>query len=542
MSGAPRAAEAAARWVGVALISALGLVLLSAFPYFEQVRNANEIPRLVQSMALVDGDGWAIDGPSRRGLALGPDIAKSPKDGRIYPNKPPGASVVGSVAFRIARARAPGHQGPSLRVFTWWARLLAGVLPVLVVAGLAWRELAPRYGVPAAVATVSLWVLATPIFSYARLFYGHALAACLLYAGVLALERAGEGRRLEWAAVGGLLAALAITVEYGAAFAGLPIAVALMWPVFRPGADDRRAAGKRAAVALAGALVPVVLLALYQRTVFGSPFATGYHHAADPGFAELHGQGLLGLGLPRWDNVVTHVLSPKTGLLFWSPLCAVAVYGLVAGAIEGRRSCRLHLAIFAVILVMGLSLSFQGGWRIGPRYLVVAMPMLLVGLAESLSRAADSEHRSAWLTIVATLAGWSLAANALAATLWPHLDPTNVTEPFGAVLLPLWREGFASYGLPRLSTSLALSIPVGLGAGALAWCARGNRRSWIAVASVVVSSLGGALAIAALPRLTTPHPKTDANLRYIQRMYAPEQEADPPSRALPPPRSSSKGP
>ncbi|HLT38773.1 MAG TPA: hypothetical protein VK034_20945, partial [Enhygromyxa sp.] len=77
------------------LLGAVAMVLLAAFPYFEQVRNANELPRLVQAMSLVEHGEWTIDGPSRRGLALGPDVARSP-DGRLYPNKPPGASVVGA--------------------------------------------------------------------------------------------------------------------------------------------------------------------------------------------------------------------------------------------------------------------------------------------------------------------------------------------------------------------------------------------------------------------------------------------------------------
>ncbi|MCA9686639.1 MAG: hypothetical protein KC457_31020, partial [Myxococcales bacterium] len=100
------------------LLATLALVLLVAFPYFEQLRNANELPRLVQAMSLVEGHGWGVDGPSRRGLQLGPDLARSPVDDRLYPNKPPGASVVGAGAYVLARATA-GDEGPTLRAFTW---------------------------------------------------------------------------------------------------------------------------------------------------------------------------------------------------------------------------------------------------------------------------------------------------------------------------------------------------------------------------------------------------------------------------------------
>src|SRR5690606_25100677 len=46
--GAAGASPATLRELAV-LLGAVALVLLAAFPYFEQVRNANELPRLVQA-------------------------------------------------------------------------------------------------------------------------------------------------------------------------------------------------------------------------------------------------------------------------------------------------------------------------------------------------------------------------------------------------------------------------------------------------------------------------------------------------------------
>ncbi len=563
------------RWWPVAFVFGLALILFAAFPYFERVRNANELPRLIQSMSLAESGEWAIDGPSRRGLATGPDVARSPEDGRLYPNKPPGASVVGALAFKAATLGVDPETGPSLRRFTWWARAFGGVLPVLVFAGLAWIRLAPRFGAPVAAASITAVVLGTPLFSYARLFYGHALAAALLYAGVLALERGAAARTrpgrggvvgvaaggwgpLVWLGFGGALAAAAITVEYGAAFAGLPIALALVWPVFAaPDGELRTRAGLGAGVALAGACVPVVMLAAYQHAVFGSALATGYHHAADPGFAALHGRGLLGLGAPRWENVRIHLLSPNTGLAVWSPLCVVGVGGLALGlrsSTPGLRSSTLRarsalrLGIFGVVLAMGLGLSFQGGWRVGPRYLVVALPMLTLGFAEALSRARNATWGPGWSLALAVglgaIMGWSLWTNSLAATLWPHLDPTNIAEPFGAVLLPLWRIGPGPYGLPQWAEwGLHASVfaPVVLGLGVLAWSLGEPRESsahpwWRSprTLAVVLAGLGGLGAVSAIPRVVSAHPMSERNLRYIQRMYEPGESEAPESLLLRP--------
>lgn len=547
----PSKRDTGARWQLATLLGAVALVLLAAFPYFEQIRNANELPRLLQAMSLVEQGEWAIDGASRRELPTGPDVARSPKDHRLYPNKPPGASVVGALAYVIARV---GAEPPTLREFTWWARLLAGVVPVLIIVGLAWVQLGRTYARSVSAAAILLFVFGTPMFAYARLFYGHALAACLLYAGVVAIERGYSDARGGLLGLGAGLAATAITVEYGAAFAGLPIALMLMWPIFRNRRvrDHRRAGAKQAALALGCALIPIVALALYQRAVFGSALATGYHHAADPGFAKLHGQGLLGLGAPRWSNVVTHLLSPNTGLLVWSPLVVIAVFGLARLAWHGpssttQREARLHLGIFAVVVLVGLGLSFQGGWRIGPRYLVVALPMLILGLAEYIAwglELARPRWRALVIALLGAAASWSLVANSLAATLWPHLDPTNIAEPFGAVLLPLWRHGLGPYGIPswfRGGISFSLALPIGLALGVLTWAlARGREhlRVSLVLSFALGAGLGALVPTLVIPRVVPAHPKTERNSTYIEKVYEPRVHAG----KRTPGRSKSLGP
>lgn len=523
----PRAASTPL-WQLFGLLGLVALLLLAAFPYFEQVRNANELPRLVQAMSLVDEGQWAIDGASRRGLALGPDIARSP-DGHLYPNKPPGASVVGAAAYMLAKL---GAEPPSLRELTWWARLLAGIVPTLIIGAVAWGWLRQLYSGPICAAAITLFVFGTPMFSYARLFYGHALAACLLFVGVVLIERGSATAKPSMLASGSLLAAAAITVEYGAAFAGIPIAAMLAWPLLAPDRDRcaRLAGLGRAALALACALIPVGLLALYQRAAFGSVLATGYHHAADPGFAELHGQGLLGLGAPSWDNVVTHLLALDTGLLAWSPLVVPAVIGLLQlarSAAPHARAGRLHFAIFVVIVLMGLGLSFEGGWRIGPRYLVIALPMLIAGLAEFMDRWRDGSRavlNASAIGLFAFAASWSLLANSLAATLWPHIDPTNIAEPFGAVLLPLWRDGFGPYGLPTFMRGGLVVCVVGPMLLALAsmFTAVGFARPQLILLPMVLGIAAGLITlIMIVPRSVLAHPKTERNLQYIQRVYEP---------------------
>jgi hypothetical protein len=522
---APERDPPAAIWQLPILLALVAALLLAAFPYFEQTRNANELPRLVQSLALVETGEWALDGASRRGLPLGPDLARSPVDGRLYPNKPPGTSVVGTLAVHAARL---GDEPVTLRELTWWARLFAGVLPVLVLLGVAWgrlRELG--HGAPVVVAALLLLVFGTPLFAYARLFYGHALAACLLYVGLVTLVRACERGRIELAALGGFAAASAITVEYAAAFAGLPIAVALL-AMLRP-ARGQGPSGRTlglVAAGLVGALLPVVALAAYHAHAFGSPFATGYHHAVEPGFAAAHAEGLLGLGLPRLDKLGIDLLSPKTGLLVFSPIVGVALAGLVHAARRPgprARAARLDLAVFACLLLVGIGLGFEGGWRIGPRYLVVVLPCLVLGLAEAIEAWREGVVFDGVLALAASS---SLFACSLAATLWPHVDPTHVGEPFGEVFLRLITDGYAPYGLPQLASSpgigavLAVALPCLLGLAALAW-ALGPRRLPGLVPMLLGALMGVVVIVVVLPRSVARPAKSERNLLYIESVYEP---------------------
>jgi hypothetical protein len=176
---------------------------------------------------------------------------------------------------------------------------------------------------------------------------------------------------------------------------------------------------------------------------------------------------------------------------------------------------------------MGLGLSFEGGWRIGPRYLVIALPMLIVGLAEFIARWRDDPRPvldAAGIGLLALAASWSLLANGLAASLWPHIDPTNIYEPFGAVLLPLWRDGFGPYGLPTMFRGgLVFSVvgPILLGVAALGWAAGFVRPQVVLVPMMIGVAAGIATIVLIIPRAVVAHPKTERNLQYIERVYEP---------------------
>lgn len=428
-------------------MAAAALVLLGSTPYFGRLMNANERPRVLQAIALAEGQGWAIDALAEH-IDPGIDVSRAP-DGRLYPNKAPGTSVVAAIGVKaqfVLRGETATLKGATL-----WSRALTGVLPTLAFVALALIRLERRRP-RGTVLAVSATLVATPLLSYGKLAYGHALSMALLYAGVSALVDAPKRTSRElWVLLGGISCALAITVEYTVAFAGVPIAALLVVRAWR---SETRGAKRwlEPGLALGGVLIVLAGLLAYHKAAFGGWFETPYHHVADAGFAEIHGSGLLGLSVPTPASMREHLVSAWGGLMPWAPVIVVAFAALIVGAIrrELNEDEWVWLGIFAITLVVNLGLRQSGGWRVGPRYLVFAFPVVAHGLGYALSmggRGGQARGLRGWVLMAIALAATTgMLSNALAATYWPHLVP--VGEPVADQLVPLLRGGRSTYGLP----------------------------------------------------------------------------------------------
>lgn len=540
-------------------------VHLASFPYFEATRNANELPRIAQAMALVEDGTFAVDGAIARGIDLGPDLSRGP-DGRLYPNKPPGVSVLGAVAYAVAKAVYGTDL--TLRRATWAVRFAAASLPMAILALVLLGHLTAA-GILRARARAALWAVlfASPLFAYGRLAYGHALAAACLTTGVVLCARAMAEGRAGRALAGGFVAALAVTADYAAVFAAVPLGLVMV-------ASLRPRAYFVAAAAVVGTLVPMGALAAYHHVAFGSAFSTGYHAVVTPAFAAKHAVGVVGLSTPTWSGFARNVLDPGFGLLVWFPAVLAAVLGLFVLSVRPgplRDEARIHLGIVVAFLLVVSGLSFEGGWRVGPRYLVVALPGTALGLCWVLERI---RARLVPVTLVAALFVYGWIVDGLAASLWPHFDPQAIRQPVAEVLLPLLRGGYAPYGVPdgpilvtafvvlyglfEFLPSVAWRDPgpppsrffgrrLALGRGAPTDGEPGPFRGMLARALAIPGGREGRRILAAVGlglglgvagvgalHLVSPHPRASANLAYIERVYEPPRSGrPPPSRPLP---------
>jgi hypothetical protein len=392
--------------VGAAAV--LELVVVNFWPRFE---SPNERARAYQALAVV----------ARGSLEIGVEVGRfggmedlAAASGRVFPNKAPGTLPLLLPGALVAHLVARGNPESELRLVLVLGRLLVASLPfavsVLVLARLTSRL--PRGG-PLAVAS---YALGTPALAASLLLFSHALTACLLLAGFLALFGVPRpGRRA--AAVAGLLLGWAAICEYPVA---APAALLVLVALPRLGA--------RGSLALAaGGGVPVALLGAYNTTCFGSPFAFSTAHEAYRSFAALVKQGFFGISWPTFSGLAGLLFSPSRGLIVWAPLVVLAVLGALAWPRWPEdRGARLALAAAPLVLLVVMSgyPNWHGGWFPGPRYLLPVLPLLFALAA----RGAESALARPWGRVLVALGGlWG----------WAMLWPVLASFPFPPEDLPV---------------------------------------------------------------------------------------------------------
>lgn len=342
------------RRFGLLAVVSLGFVF--AWPL--QGGGSIEIAHYVLVKALATGTASVDAALGEVGGAVTNDLMRL--DGRLYSNKAPGlalAALPGYVVLEAVGAQVDGDPARPL----WALGLLVVVLPatgaMLVVRGLG-NRLAPGFGAVAAVA-IGLGTLLLP---YATLFLNHVLSACLVVAA-FALARSS---RIPVVAAAGVLAGLAVTVEYTNAIAAAGFGLLVL-----AGTNRVRRAGAWAVGALAG----VVPLVAYNQLAFGEVLHSSYAADAQGASVDLFGVPSLDVGL--------ELLLSDHGLLVLSPVLAAAGAGLPLMWRRGLRSeaATIGGVVLGYLIVDSAFYSPFGGFSPGPRYLIPVLPLLGVPLA-----------------------------------------------------------------------------------------------------------------------------------------------------------------
>jgi hypothetical protein len=388
-------------------------------------------------MAMVDEGTFAIDSGVER---WGKTADMSPSGGHMYSNKAPGSSMLAIPAY-LALKVTKGLTGsePSLAEMTWAFRIFTGVLPTLLFLALLWRFLGRFSPKPHTRRLLLLgYAMGSMAMTYSIIFVSHQLAAiCIATSYILSVWVVEENSdpRLLWLA--GLAAGCAPLVDYQAAFAGVPIAVYIIYHL----AIKNRERWQGVIIAAMGAIPPIALLLLYHAQAFGSPFRTGYSASVD--FAHFHQKGFLGMDAFRTEALHGSLFTLDNGLLILSPMFLLAIPGWI---LMGKRKQWWHMGITLSVALIYLgfvsSINFwRGGWQVGPRYITAMLPFLLVPIAVTLTW---SERRWIARSVCVGFVGVGVFIYGLSSVVFPHF-PEKFKNPVFELVLRLIGDGQAPY-------------------------------------------------------------------------------------------------
>lgn len=468
-------------------------MLLLCYAYiFPRWADPNQNSRLNMVFAVVEDGTFQID----QYVANTVDYAKVGE--HYYSDKAPGAALLGiplyatlapvldtplvsgltarleaSSAFAgTLRAEGTGVSTQKVRfaLVQVYLSLLLSALPTAALAVLLfwWLQAVTPAVLPRLVVALG-YGLATPAFAYANAFYGHQLAAFLLFAAYYLLARApariGVGRAL----LVGLLLGYAFVTEYPVALMIAPIGLYALYICWQ-----RRQLAPLFWLAAGGIAVAAGWM-VYNTAIFGGPLELGYSRSEL--WADQHHTGFMSLTTPTFDAVWGITFSPFRGLFLLAPWLLLALPGFVIWWRERRQRAEWWLALSvtgAIFLFNAASSMWWGGFAIGPRYLLPMLPFLVLPIGFVL--AAWGERL--WLRIVTALSLiWSLVA-VWSMTLAEQAFPSDaLRNPWIEHVLPNWAAGNIArnagtlLGLDGVWSLAPLLVMVAIVAGGWWWLA-----------------------------------------------------------------------
>lgn len=373
--------------------------------------------------------------------------------GHYYSDKAPGLALLAVPVVEatepILRVVGVDPASPSGLVALSYSTTVFGVaFPMAAVCGCLFL-IALRLGsTPGGSAFAAIGMgLATPMWAYATLFWGHALAAaCLVFAFTIAVIPPGNssGRRdALWGLAIGLVAGWATVTEYPAAPASALLGVLALAQVWGKGWP------RRLHVALGiviGAVACALVLMVYQYLAFGSALHASYSYYPEGAFPWMK-RGYMGLTYPRADVMLKLLFGCRRGLLFVAPVVFAAPCGLrrLYQQDSTRPAAAAAAAIAGYYFLFHASFrAWAGGWSYGPRYMAAGLPLLCVGLAPVWDGA-----RPGWRRVLAVLAvcGGLFALMAVSTTPQPP-------DEFRCPLLQLFWPSFWAGRFSLNSTSM----------------------------------------------------------------------------------------
>ena len=250
-------------------------------------------------------------------------------------------------------------------------------------------------GIPARAALLAAAMvgLATPIFAYSAWLFSEPISAAIFMGVALLLfargnENESDPTPLRIAFIAGLILGLATVVRPTNVLAIPVFAVAVL-------VRDGKPALQAAFAMCAASAIGVAALLAHDAVLFGGPFQFGYPEAAEGA------KRLNTFDTPLWKGLYGFLLSPGKSVFVFAPTLLLALAGL-------RRLWKLDRGVATVAMLFPLLYLFffarytqwEGGYCVGPRYMVPAIALLSLAVGPVLAGATVRTRSIAVLLLV----------------------------------------------------------------------------------------------------------------------------------------------
>jgi len=438
---------------------AIFLIALVCYAYFlPRWADQNQNSRLNAVVAVVDDGTFRID----KYVHNTTDYAKV--GDHYYSDKAPGVAFLGipiyaglsralklpvldqlsdklanSDAFRATlRTDGSGVQKDKVRFALALVLLsfLLGAIPSAILCVVLYRLSTQLVGNATVGALVALtYGFLTPAFAYANTLYGHQLVATLTF-GAFYLAAQRERPAVGRLVIIGILLGYSVITEYPTVLIVSIVGLYVAYRLWRAGDI------KRVIWLLPGLAVCALALMIYNTALFGGPFKLGYGNSEL--WEKQHSTGFLSLTFPHLDALWGITFGLFRGLFVLSPIMLLAVAGFVwwwrSRAYRAEWWTAL-MCTLSFLLFNASSVMWWGGFAVGPRYLLPALPFAALALGFAFNPIVAPSGSRAWRVVCAFLALGSFVAT-WGLTLAEQAFPSDtIFDPLVEYALPNWLVG-----------------------------------------------------------------------------------------------------
>lgn len=349
---------------------------LSLYGYFIKPLDWNSASRLSLVKAIVEEKRLEIDTYQETEFKSG-DVAYY--NGHYYSDKAIGTSILGAlVYFPISELFGLVPKELFIMVLTLLTISVPSALIAPLIYSFALRITNDKWSAFLIMLSISI---GTPIFPYAGIFYGHTLAATLAFTIFYIWLRINQFRKpitYNLIRLSGFLIGFLILTEYTTVIIAI-ILVGYMAFITRKSQTFWNI--KTILQFGLGGLIPFLLFASYNWICFGSPFSLGYANELLPGFKEVRGEGVMGIGVPDSKALLYMTIHPLVGIFTVSPILLVGLVGAIKMYKEPNWRTEF-LVTMSILTLYFLAIAgvqdWWGGDAFTVRYLIPALPFFAI--------------------------------------------------------------------------------------------------------------------------------------------------------------------